>query len=417
MSVVPPTSSSAAIPVAGTQPVPGLPRCARVRRALSRAWARSAAAAWAWSTRRCTARPASASPSRRSRRAAKASCASRTSTAWRRGWRIRTSSACSTSSSPTTAPTSSWSSRPGVDLPSLRARPRRGCNLPRLYAACAQILDALECLSTAGIVHRDLKPSNIMVSDRGHVKILDFGLAGAADTPDFSDAMLAGTPTYMSPSRSTAARSTRAAISTRSAPSSTRCCAASRRSPDRSARCSTRSAISIRCRRPIASRACRPISSCGSCACSPSGPTSASPRRARPVRRSRRAARRRRRRAIARASGARTSSPRSPTAAWSGAPPSAALLVELLERVRAGESHMALISGESGSARARWPRRCSTRRATPAASSCAAPVASTSRSPTTRSTRPSTARPRCSSAPCKRASSTRRSSPRPSATI
>src|SRR5690242_10070225 len=87
----------------------------------------------------------------------------------------------------------------GVDLRRYVRSANGGCNLPRLYAACAQILDALECLATAGIVHRDLKPSNIMVSERGHVKILDFGLAGAADTPDFSDAMLAGTPTYMSP--------------------------------------------------------------------------------------------------------------------------------------------------------------------------------------------------------------------------
>ena len=98
-----------------------------------------------------------------------------------------------------------------VEGETLADRLRRGpIPIHEIVEIAVQIADAIDAAHAKGITHRDLKPANIMLTPRGHVKVLDFGLAKVREEHDRTGddlstgvksvaGLVVGTVPYMSP--------------------------------------------------------------------------------------------------------------------------------------------------------------------------------------------------------------------------
>ena len=97
-----------------------------------------------------------------------------------------------------------------VEGPTLKALLRKApLEMSNVVDMAIQMADALDAAYVRGIVHRDLKPSNISLTERGQIKVLDFGLAkrfgseaetSQAETQEATvPGLILGTPAYMSP--------------------------------------------------------------------------------------------------------------------------------------------------------------------------------------------------------------------------
>jgi serine/threonine-protein kinase len=87
----------------------------------------------------------------------------------------------------------------GQSLDKLLSQEDHKLSLDAALQLTHELAEALDCAHGQGVVHRDLKPSNILITEDGHAKIADFGVAKLNLANHTLGGRALGTPAYMSP--------------------------------------------------------------------------------------------------------------------------------------------------------------------------------------------------------------------------
>src|SRR5271157_2858906 len=87
----------------------------------------------------------------------------------------------------------------GQPLDKLLSRDDHTLSVEMALQLTSELAEALDCAHAQGVIHRDLKPANILMTEDGHAKIADFGVAKLNLANHTHAGRVLGTPAYMSP--------------------------------------------------------------------------------------------------------------------------------------------------------------------------------------------------------------------------